>query len=99
MEWYTIILSPVEKANILASYYEKLSHMPTPSVDMQVLLLPATYAIIGDYASEYNSPITMLELTFVIAFSKGTCPGHDMLHNEFFLNMPSPYIERVLLII
>ena len=63
---------------------QKLFNMSTPYVDVRVLLLPVSDDINDDSISEHNGSITMQEPNFVIDSSKGTCPDHDLLHNEMF---------------
>ena len=92
----TALTHPTDKANALADHYELLFNKSSHQVDSQTLLLPVSLALLDDSLCDYNSPITMAELSCAIQMSRATAPGHDLIHNTMFQNMPDDYREWAL---
>ena len=87
----SIVTNSREKANAIASYYEKTFNSHTHSLDSTNLLLPVAYALANDSETNYNCPFTVGEMERALATLKLTSPGHDDLHNAMLIHLPYNY--------
>ena len=91
-----LITCPVIKANKLAENYEKLLNIKNVSEISSQILIPTSIALIDECSVGYNMEITMDELQDSISKLKPTCPGSDLIHNNFLKKLSKPYLEYLL---
>ena len=65
----TALTHSTDKANALVDHYEFLFNKSSHHVDSQTLLFPVSLALLHDSPYDYNSPITMAELSRAIQMS------------------------------
>ena len=92
-----ILTDPIRKANAIADQYEIVLNNPPPKdVNPLYMLLPLSLALCDDSLQQYNSDLTMHELTDSLSRLKNTSHGHDQVHNKHLAHLPMDYQKWLL---
>ena len=91
-----LITCPKTKANKLAENFEKELNIKSVSEISSQILIPSSIALIDECTDGYNMEITIDEMQDSISKLKPTCPGSDLIHNNFLKKLPKQYLEYLL---